>query len=161
MAVSSTFGVPMADDYIYERVEFEEPPARDRRPQPRATRRSGSTVQATPGPSEVSYPLVERRRRNGGPPEGFERRRDRIAELAADEVAASPSHLIEAPPLAPFRWGALVIGLVGAAGDLLDDFFPTGLVLLALAAYANYTTIRPIPYRDDRPTSVRVGRSSR
>ena len=114
-------------------------------------------MQATPGPSEVSYPLVERRRRNGGPPEGFERRRDRIAELAADEVAASPSHLIEAPPLAPFRWGALVIGLVGASGSLLDDFFPTGLVLLALAAYANYTTIRPIPYRDDRPTRTLVG----
>ncbi|MGD9702474.1 MAG: GAF domain-containing sensor histidine kinase [Acidimicrobiia bacterium] len=147
----------MADDYIYERVEFEDPPETDRRARPRSASGAPSAVRTTPGPSEVSYPLVERRRRNSGPPEGFERRRDRIAELAANEVASSPSHLIEAPPLAPFRWGALVIGLVGAADDVLHDFFPTGLVLLALAAYANYTTIRPIPYRDDRPTRTLVG----
>ena len=143
----------MADDYIYEPVEFDDPPAADRRSRPRTATRSAPSA----GASDVSYPLVERRRRNFGPPDGLERRHDRLAELSTDDVTTSPSQLIEAPPLAPFRWGALVVGLIGAADDLLDDFWPTGVVLLVLAAYANYTTIRPIPYRDDRPTRTLVG----
>jgi signal transduction histidine kinase len=144
----------MSDDYVYERAEFDDPPTTERRVRARSAR---SATQTAPGSSDVTYPLVERRRRNAGAPEGLERRRDRIAELASNEVMSTPSQLIEAPPLAPFRWGALVVGLVGSADDVLDNFFPTGAVLLVLAAYANYTTIRPIPYRDDRPTRTLVG----
>ena len=94
----------MADDYIYEPVEFDDPPDVDRRSRPRTATRSAPSS----GVSDVSYPLVERRRRNFGPPDGVERRHDRLGELSTNDVSVSPSQLIEAPPLAPFRWGALV-----------------------------------------------------
>jgi len=143
----------MADDYVYERAQFDEPPVDERRVRTRAQAEASAAAKV----SEVSYPLIERRRRHVGPPEGVERRRDRLAEQGITNIPVVTSQLAEAPPLAPFRWGALVVGLVASSEKLLDDFFPTGLVLIALAAYANYTTIRPIPYRDDRPTRTLVG----
>lgn len=143
----------MADDYVYERAQFDDPPAQERRVRTRAQAEAAAAAKV----SEVSYPLIERRRRHVGPPDGVERRRDRLAEQGLTSMPVATSQLVEAPPLAPFRWGALVVGLVGSANQLLESFVPTGIVLIVLAVYANYTTIRPIPYRDDRPTRTLVG----
>ncbi len=63
----------------------------------------------------------------------------------------------QAPPLAPFRWGALIIGLVGASDRLAHDVFPTGVILVALAVYSTLTTFRPVPYRDDRMNQAVIG----
>ena len=63
----------------------------------------------------------------------------------------------QAPPLAPFRWGALIIGLVGASDRLANDIWPTGVILVALAVYSTFTTFRPVPYRDDRANRAIIG----
>lgn len=143
----------MSDDYVYERAQFDDAPVEERRVRTRAQAEASAAAKV----SEVSYPQIDRRRRHIGPPDGVERRLDRLAEQGQTSIPIVTGQLVEAPPLAPFRWGALVLGLVGSANRLLEDFVPTGVVLVLLAAYANYTTIRPIPYRDDRPTRTLVG----
>ncbi len=79
--------------------------------------------------------------------------------VPVDEIfPVGPSgQLVQAPALAPFRWGALIIGLVGASDKLADDVWPTGVILVALAVYSTFTTFRPVPYRDDRANRALVG----
>jgi signal transduction histidine kinase len=99
---------------------------------------------------ELSWPLVERRRATGPPPGGVDRRRS--ATRDADTDAPEHNQIIPAPPLAHFRWGALLVGLVGAANDLSNGWWPTVPVLAVLVVYTAFVTIRPILYRDDRST---------
>ena len=75
-----------------------------------------------------------------------------------DFVPAGPSaQLAEAPPLASFRWGGLIIGLVGVSDKLAHQIWPLGVILVVLAIYSTVTTFRPIPYRDDRQNRALVG----
>lgn len=99
--------------------------------------------------ASVSWPLVERRNRAVAPGEP-----DRRRSLPMGPGAAQ---LVEAPPLAPFRWAALAVGALFDLRNVINDPWPHALVLLALVAYAASTTIRPILYRDDRATRTLVG----
>jgi signal transduction histidine kinase len=58
-----------------------------------------------------------------------------------------------APPLAPFRWVAIGVGLVVAYPDLSTTSYRLILGALVLIVYAAYRTWRPIPYTDDRTTA--------
>ncbi len=104
----------------------------------------------TPGPSTT---LVDRRSRPTRVASTSDRRRGSGLSISGGGAA----QLIEAPPLAAFRWAALAVGTLLNISDLIEDPWPNAVVLLALIAYATVTTVRPIPYRDDRPTRTLVG----
>jgi len=75
-------------------------------------------------------------------------------------TTGAAAQLVEAPPIAPFRWGALGVAAMldcFAKDNLFEHPLTHVPVLLALIAYTTYTTLRPIPYRDDRPTRTQVG----
>jgi signal transduction histidine kinase len=103
---------------------------------------------------ELSWPLVERRQSSGPPPGGVDRRRPQSVQPRSG--ATETNQIIPAPPLAHFRWGALLVGLIGAANDLSNNWWPTAPVLAVLVMYTTYVTMRPILYRDDRSTRTRV-----
>src|SRR4051812_8182483 len=108
------------------------------------------------GSPMLSWPMVDRRQREESPPEGVDRRTVFVPE-PIEPVRSGAPRLVEAPPLAPFRWSALLVGLVVASGDLANKDLRIAGVFLVLVAYAALTTARPIPYRDDRATRTLVG----
>ena len=94
----------------------------------------------------IAWPLVERRRARttrSGP------------DRRADTVSGGAGRLSQsvAPPLAPFRWAAIGVGLVVAYPDLKFASYRLILGALVLIAYAAYRGWRPIPYTDDRSTA--------
>ena len=100
---------------------------------------------ASPPPA---WPLVERRHmprgfRYGGP----ERRRS---------DAGRPSPVPTVPPMEPFRWAAIGIGLIVGMSRLSLTSYRLWFVLAALIAYAAYRTARPIPYDQSRWSSVAI-----
>src|SRR3954451_9159106 len=97
----------------------------------------------------IAWPLVERRRPRSASRSGPDRR---SAELGhGGNARLSPS---AAPPLAPFRWVAIGVGLVVAWPDLSTTSFRLLFGAIVLIAYAAYRTWRPIPYTDDRSTAA-------
>ncbi len=122
-------------------------------PQPDVSGDGGFSRSGSP---TLSWPIVERRQRDDSPPGGLERRSLFVPE-PIEPVRSGAPRLVEAPPLAPFRWSALLVSLVVASGDLANRDLRTAGVFLVLVAYAAVTTARPIPYRDDRPTRTLVG----
>ena len=87
---------------------------------------------------ELGYPLVERRRADRATTwDGIERRTGPALPKAP---AAAP-----APPVAPFRWAALLIGFVLGREELAQ---PDGWVIaagLALVAITVWRTLQPVP----------------
>ncbi len=93
--------------------------------------------------AELSWPLVERRRRRDGPPDGVERRRNELPPAPAEPRQVP----LDAPRLAPFRWVALAVVALQASPDLRDGRAGSWLALALLLAYTVAVTLRPIPYR--------------
>jgi signal transduction histidine kinase len=87
---------------------------------------------------ELGYPLVERRRADRATTwDGIERRTG--PALPKAPAAAPP------PPVAPFRWAALLIGFVLGREELAQ---PDGWVIaagLALVAITVWRTLQPVP----------------
>ena len=81
---------------------------------------------------------------------------ERRRPTSAIRSTPGAAQLVEAPPLAPFRWATLGIAVVTGFGQIIDHPWPNGFVLVLLAAYAVYTTLRPVLYRDDRSTRALV-----
>jgi signal transduction histidine kinase len=106
---------------------------------------------------EISWPLVERRRASAPLPGGVDRRRPGPTAGGGRASGFSESaQIIPAPPLATFRWGALLVGLIVSANGLADNWWPTAPILGGLVLYTTFVTIHPILYRDDRSTRTRV-----
>jgi len=114
----------------------------DVRPAPTPPAASSSNV-----PS-IAWPLVERRRPRALGRPSSERRTPDVGYNATGRLSQSI-----APPLAPFRWVAIGVGLVVAYPDLHTTSYRLILGALVLIAYAAYRTWRPIPYTDDRSTA--------
>src|SRR5205823_4371642 len=93
--------------------------------------------------------LVERRQPRAGGRAGPERRTGDTVHGATGRLAQSV-----APPLAPFRWVAIGVGLIVAWPDLSTTSYRLILGAVVLIAYAAYRTWRPIPYTDDRSTAA-------
>lgn len=98
----------------------------------------------------LSWPLVERRRLHAAPPGGVERR----ATSRTPPPAPIPS--LTAAPLWPFR----IAAVAGAIYQSRDHYSWDNWKLIAATAivglYAIVTCFRPVPYRDDRNTRLRI-----
>lgn len=92
-----------------------------------------------PGPA---WPLVERRRTPRNPRYGGPERRK------TDHGRQHPTPPV--PPMEPFRWAAIGIGLVVGMSRFSLTSYRLWFVLLALIAYAAYRSARPIPYEQTR-----------
>src|SRR3954468_3599525 len=96
----------------------------------------------------IAWPLVERRRPRSAARSGPDRRSAESGHGGNARLSQSA-----APPLAPFRWVAIGVGLVVAWPDLSTTSFRLLFGAVVLIAYAAYRTWRPIPYTDDRSTA--------
>src|SRR6476661_5368208 len=100
-------------------------------------------------PPTIAWPLVERRRPRAMGRQGAERRTPDAGHGPTGRLSQSI-----APPLAPFRWVAIGVGLVVAYPDLSTTSYRLILGALVLIVYAAFRTWRPIPYTDDRTTAL-------
>ena len=96
----------------------------------------------------LAWPLVERRAAGQvtEPRDGSERRH-------TDDGEAEPARVVEtiqAPPMEPFRWAAIAVGLIVATPQFRADSYRLLAATLAVIGYATYRTIRPIAYNDVR-----------
>ena len=115
----------------------------DVRPAPTPPAAPSSTV-----PS-IAWPLVERPPApRPGRPSGPSAAPPTLGYTATGRLSQSI-----APPLAPFRWVAIGVGLVVAYPDLRTSSYRLILGAFVLIAYTAYRTWRPIPYTDDRSTA--------
>jgi signal transduction histidine kinase len=96
----------------------------------------------------IAWPLVERRRPRSPTRSGPDRRSPELGHGGTARLSQSA-----APPLAPFRWVAIGVGLVVAWPDLSTTSFRLLFGAVVLIAYAAFRTWRPIPYTDDRSTA--------
>ena len=95
----------------------------------------------------VSWPLVERRRSEGLPPDGVDRRRSRLPHVSPTLTAA---------PLWPFRAAALAGALIRALSDP-DDIDPKLMVFMVLGVvFTVATSLMPVPYRDEPNIRKRI-----
>src|SRR6476469_5751129 len=95
----------------------------------------------------IAWPLVERRRPRNPTRSGPDRRTAEAGHGGTARLSQS------APPLAPFRWVAIGVGLVVAWPDFSTTSFRLLFGAVVLIVYAAYRTWRPIPYTDDRSTA--------
>ena len=97
---------------------------------------------------ELGYPLVERRRADRATTwDGIERR---TGPALPKTPAAAPQ-----PPVAPFRWAALLIGFVLGREELAQ---PDGWVIaagLALVAITVWRTLQPVPLEGSSSSNAR------
>ena len=96
-----------------------------------------------------TWPLVERRRALGDQYPGFERRTP--TALPSPAIA---DHRV--PPLAPFRWAAIAVGVVVGASRFSATSYRLWVVTFGLVAYATYRTFRPIGHDPSRQASLEV-----
>lgn len=99
----------------------------------------------------LGWPLVERRHGHRTPPFGIERR------FAHAPAPSDESPTLSAAPLWPFRLAALTFALIRAVPDLSWHGGKLIGVTAAIALYTVYTLVRPVPYRDDPRTRIRIG----
>jgi signal transduction histidine kinase len=99
----------------------------------------------------LSWPIIERRRSVDGSP-GPNRRADEAVPGLSKRIA-----LTQAPPIEPFRWASIAIGLILATTQNPPDLSATKIgVTIALIIYAAFRTMRPIPYDQQRSTTVEI-----
>lgn len=101
------------------------------------------------GQASVSWPLVERRRSTGAPPEGLDRRGPRVAP-----EPQTPT--MSAAPLWPFRLAAVVGALVRAAPNLSWHNWSLAVITAVASVFTLLTCIRPVPYRNDPKVRLRI-----
>ena len=109
--------------------------------------------QSGPKPGEVeppSWPLVERRRSHPSTFIGVDRR---LVDRGGTSNSAST---VQAAPLLPFR----IAGLIGAAFRGLSLYSTTSwdlnIASAVVVAYTIFALVRPVPYRNDNRTRMRV-----
>lgn len=96
-----------------------------------------------------TWPLVERRRQEPSPYIGPERRTD----TEAGPVRSGAPHV---PPMEPFRWAAIAIGLIVGMSRLNATTYRLWFVLFCLIGYAAYRSARPIPFGASRRATAAV-----
>ena len=116
---------------------------------PGETRHTGSAPASTTS-EPTSWPLVERRRSHASTFIGVDRR------LADRTASAKLVATVQAAPLMPFR----IAALIGAAVRGFDAFSKANWELSVatgfIAAYTLFAIFRPVPYRNDNRTRLRV-----
>ena len=95
----------------------------------------------------VSWPLVERRRRDGAPPDGVDRRRSRLPHISPTLTAA---------PMWPFRIAAFAGALIRALPELREHNTTFLVVTLLAGAYTVVASLIPVPYRDEPDIRKRI-----
>jgi signal transduction histidine kinase len=104
-----------------------------------------------PRPSEVNWPLVERRRpgRRAVPPAGST---DARSPDAVDGAGPTPLHA----PMWPFRLLAIAGAIVQGRDDLAWENWQLWGGIVVAAVYAIASILRPIPHRDDHRVRLRI-----
>jgi signal transduction histidine kinase len=97
----------------------------------------------------LSWPLVERRKLHAAPPGGVERR-------ARQPSAPEPTPTLTAAPLWPFRLAALAGALARSWTDFSWHNWKLIVAAVLIGVYALVTCIKPVPYRDDLKTRIRI-----
>ena len=95
----------------------------------------------------VSWPLVERRRRDGAPPDGVDRRRSRLPHISPTLTAA---------PMWPFRIAAFAGALIRAIPELREHNTTFLVITLLAGAYTVVASLIPVPYRDEPDIRKRI-----
>lgn len=98
----------------------------------------------------LSWPLVERRKVQGVPPGGIERRAPR------QPATPPPIPSLTAAPLWPFRLAALAGAIISSRHDYHWDNWRLISATVVVSIYALATCVRPVPYRDDRKVRMRI-----
>ena len=104
-----------------------------------------------PRPSDVNWPLVERRRpgRRAVPPAGAT---DARSPDSVDGAGPAPIHA----PMWPFRLLAIAGAIVQGREDLTWENWQLWGGLIVAAVYAIASILRPIPHRDDHRVRLRI-----
>ncbi len=110
-------------------------------------------------PTSVSWPLVERRGRGRTPPGGIDRRSrgsNDTGPLSLGQPGIPVPPTLTTAPLWPFRVAALVGAFVRAQPDL--SWHNWSLVAIAAAAtvFTAAACLRPVAYRNDPKTRLRI-----
>lgn len=101
----------------------------------------------------LSWPLVERRHVHAAPPGGVERR------AAARTPPPAPIPSLTAAPLWPFRIAAVagaIVSIVRSRNDYSWHDWKLIAASVIVGVYAIATCLRPVPYRDDSKTRLRI-----
>ena len=123
--------------------------ATDHQPVTGPVRVIGRSSRRSDAPSPT-WPLVERRRQAAD--EEYEGSERRIEYVVSGAALTDP----RVPPLAPFRWAAIAVGIVVGFSRFSSTSYRLWVVTFGLAAYAAYRTWRPIPPDPSRLASLEV-----
>jgi signal transduction histidine kinase len=109
-------------------------------------------------PTSVGWPLVERRGRNRTPPGGIDRRS--LGSNETGPLSLGQSGAVEptltAAPLWPFRIAALVGAFVRAQPDLSWSNWSLVAITAAATIFTVVACLRPVAYRNDPKTRLRI-----
>ena len=107
----------------------------------------------------VGWPLVERRGRSRTPPGGIDRRslgQNDTGPLTLGHAGTSVPATLTAAPLWPFRIAALVGAFVRAQPDLSWNDWSLVAITAATTVFTATACLRPVAYRNDPKTRLRI-----
>lgn len=110
-------------------------------------------------PTAVGWPLVERRARSHTPPDGTDRRSpgpNETGQLTLGQFGNAESLTLTAAPLWPFRVAALIGAFVRAQPYLSWHDWSLVAIMVAATVFTAAACLRPVAYRNDPKTRLRI-----
>ena len=96
--------------------------------------------------STLAWPLVERRRSPRAPFSGTDRRHHVPAPTRTNRLL----EMVQSPPLEPFRWAAVAIGLIVATANISTTSYRRLSACVIEVVYAAIRTVRPVDVTGER-----------